>query len=321
MFKPKKRGREKLFEQAMLARKERPTKRRAVPGESEQLPWVSVSLWMAFLLVSGYVLLFSPMLMVQRVSIQGESVIPSEEYVNFVESNLDNAYFGIFKKRNYFLVPSKEIVGGILERYPLLSDVQVERQFPDTVSLLLREAPALLRWCSGGPCYGVRNGRAVLVPYSEDDRYASSRLSVIDESALIVQVDTVLPVESYLEVFRVTRDGLSRLIGGEVSSVATTPSRHSDELTLLTSEGWRLLVAVNRPAEVSLGALSVFLDEYKKDHPDRSGLDSIDLRVEGKVFYAESGQSTEEAEAKPGKDDLVTPPNKEDSKKKKKSGE
>lgn len=317
MFKVKKHGREKLFEQAMLARKERPTRRRMVPGEIEPLPWVSVSLWTAFALVGGYILFFSPALMIQRVSVEGESVVSLAEYEDFAKTSLEGAYLGVFKKRNYFLVPTRGIADRILERYPLLSSVTVERHFPNTLSLSLHEAPALLRWCSGGPCYGVRDGRAVSIPYSEDDRYASSRLSVIDESALPVQVGALLPVEPYLETFRIVRSGLARLTGREAPAIAATPSRHSNELTLSTGESWRLLIAIDRPAEESLGALSVFLDEYGKEHSDRSKLDSVDLRVEGKVFYAESGQPAEEA--KSTEDSPANPSNKEDAKKKKKS--
>ncbi len=317
MFKAKKRGREKLFEQAMLARKERSVRRRTVPGEAESLPWVPVSLWAAFSIVGGYILFFSPALMIQRVSVEGESVIPLEEYEDFAETNLEGKHFRVFDRRNYFLVPTNKIVDRVLERYPLLSDVTVERRFPDTLALSLREAPAILLWCSGGPCYGVRDGRAVSVPYAEDDRYALSRLSVVDESALPVQLGALLPVEAYLETFRIVRDGLTRLVASEVPPFATTPSRHSNELALTVEEGWRLLVAIDRPAEESLGMLHVFLDEYAKEHPDRSKLDSVDLRVEGKVFYAESGQPAEEA--KSIDTEPVVPPEKEDVKKKKKS--
>lgn len=141
---------------------------------------------------------------------------------------------------------------------------------------------------------------------------------MVDESALPVETGALLPVESYLETFRVARSNLSQLIAGGVSAVATTPSRYSRELTLSTDEGWRLLIAVDRPAEESLGALSVFLGEYGKEHPDRSVLESIDLRVEGKVFYAESAQPVQESDSSVEKENAPSS-GKEDSKKKKKS--
>lgn len=296
MFKAKKRGREKLFEQAMLSRKDRPVRRRVVSGERVALPWVPLSLWTAFSLVGGYILFFSPSLMIRTVTVEGESVIPRHEYQDFAESVLEGEYLGIFKKRNYFLVPTEEIANQILERYPLLSESVVKRDFPDGLTVLVREAPALLRWCSGGPCYGIRGGKAANIPYAEDDRYASSRLSVIDESALPVEIGNTLPVDPYLETFRSFRTGFGQLGAGEIVPIATTPSRHSNELSLSTSEGWRLSIAVNRPAEESLGTLQIFLAEYAKEHADRSRLISVDLRVEGKAFYIESGQSAEETE-------------------------
>lgn len=317
MFKGKKHGREKLFERAMLARREKVVRRRVVSGETVPLSWVSASLWLAFSLVGGYVLFFSPSLMIQRVSVEGESVIPLAEYQALVETELEGAYFGVFHRRNFFFAPTRRITERMLERYPKLSAATVSRHFPDRLTLTLNEAPVILRWCSGGPCYGIRDGRAAVIPFSEDERYESVRLSVIDESALPVQAGAPLPVEPYLESFRVVRDGLEQIIAGPVSVVATTPSRHSNELTLSTEEGWRLLVAVDRPAEESLGTLRVFLDEYAKEHADRAELESVDLRVEGRVFYAGSGQPTPEIIST-----VPSPTESEaaDMKKKKKSG-
>lgn len=295
MFKARKHGREKLFERAMLARKEKVVRRRMAPGETAPLPWVSVSLWAAFSLVGGYVLFFSPALMIQKVSVEGASVIPLIEYQALAETELEGAYLGVVSRRNFFFAPTGRITERVLERYPKLSAATVSRHFPDSLTLSLEEAPVILRWCSGGPCYGIRDGRAAVIPFSEDERYESVRLSVIDASALPVQIGAVLPVETYLESFRVARDGLERIIAGPVSAVASTPSRHSNELALSTGEGWRLLIAVHRPAEESLGTLRIFLDEYAKEHADRTRLESVDLRVEGKVFYAESGQPVSES--------------------------
>lgn len=294
MFKARQRSRKELFERAMFERKDRGVRRRTVPGETQSPRWVPVLLWVAFALVGGYILFFSPVLMVQRVSVEGESVISSAEYQAFVETALTGSYFGIFQKRNYFLIPTEEITVSLLERYPLLSAVRVHRRFPNSLTLSLHEAPAILRWCSGGPCYGIRNGVATMLPYAEDERYRASQLSVIDESALPVQAGAVLLVEPYLESFRSARDLLGRMMAGTVAMTATTPSRHSNEIALSTGEGWRLLIVVDRPVEESLGILQVFLDEYAREHTDRSRLESVDLRVEGKVFYVEkSGSPTE----------------------------
>jgi hypothetical protein len=125
------------------------------------------------------------------------------------------------------------------------------------------------------------------MPLSEESRYDTIRLSVIDESAPPVVMGGMLPVEPYLTTLRTAHENFSKLGIGSLSLTATTPSRHSGELTFSTGENWNLTLSVERPVEKSLGTLQAFLIEYAKEHADRSGLTSIDLRVEGRIFYAE----------------------------------
>lgn len=290
-FKAKKIDRGQLFKKAMLARREKIV-RRQPKGKNDggTLPWVSVLLWSSFLFVGGYIVFFSPALLVQEISVEGESIIPIEEYQAMIETELMGNYFGVLKKRNFFLIPTKHITEDVLQRYPKIAQLSLDRQFPDRLVVRLNEDPALLRWCSGGPCYSVRDGRAVAVPFADDVRYASVRLSVIDASALPVVIGEPLPIGPYLDTFFVLWKNLPKITAGAVDLVATTPSRHSGELQVLTGEGWKLLVSVERPADESLGALRLFLEEYAKEHSSRQRLSSVDLRVEGKIFYAEIGE-------------------------------
>ncbi len=318
MFTAKKPTREKLFEKAMLSRKDRIAPRRTAHSGVSRFPWVSVSLWSAFSLVGGYILFFSPALMVRGVVIEGERLFPSAEYQALVESVMENTSFGILEHQNYFFVPTDRIATSILNRYPHITNVSVEREFPDSVRVSLTESSSILLWCAGGPCYGVRAGRAVLVPFAEEERYDALRLSVIDESALpIVSGGDMLPVEPYLTSLRTAQEIFLKLGVGSLSPIARTPSRYSGELTFSTEEGWNLILSVERPAEKSLGTLRAFLAEYAKDHADRSRLASIDLRVDGKIFYAEKSTSVLEAFLP----DVAVVNDKSTEKKKKKSGE
>lgn len=288
MFRAKKPTREKLFEKAMLSRKDRVIRRRATSLEEGGFPWVSLPLWSAFSLVGGYILFFSPALMIQEVQVEGENILPAAEYRSVAESLMEGSSFGVLNRRNFFFVPTGQITTSILDQYPQMASVSVSRHFPASLRVKLTESDSILLWCSGGPCYGVRDGRAVLMPLAEDSRYDSIRFSVIDQSALPVALGEELhPVEPYLGALLSVKKNFLKLGVGGVASVARTPSRHSGEITLSTDEGWELMLSVLRPVEDSLGMLRAFLSEYSKEHSDRSALTSIDLRVEGKVFYAE----------------------------------
>ncbi|MFZ1627142.1 MAG: hypothetical protein WAT81_05065 [Candidatus Moraniibacteriota bacterium] len=317
MFTGKNQTRDHLFKKAMLPRRDRIVRRQSPHSERFHFPWVSASLWSAFSVVGSYILFFSPALMVREVIINGESILPLAEYQEVVDSVMEGSTFNVLSRRNFFFIPTDRIVADVLVRYPQLENVSVQRHFPDRLTLSFTESTALLLWCSGGPCYGVRDGRAIHMSFAEDSRYDSIRLAVVDESALPVTVGGELSVEPYLSTLRGIRENFSKLNIGTMSPVASTPSRYSGEITISVDEEWYLTFSVERPVENSLGTLRAFLTEYMKDHKDRSGLVSIDLRVEGKIFYTEKDGLIAETDP----DITGTAPEKKAETKKKKSGQ
>lgn len=295
MFTAKKTDRQALFKKAMLSREKRPPLRRGTvekPLRSSLLP--AVCLWSSFGIVSGYMLFFSPALSVETVEVHGESILPLSEYETFSRRMLEGRHFSILPKNNFLLIPIRSIENELRQQYPKLSRVSVQRTFPSTVKIFVDEAPLLFQWCSGGPCYSVQGGKAAMLAAAEDPRYDEIRLSVIDESALPVAAGGDLQVDAYFFSFSFFFRELSSVLPTRVTNQATTPSRHSNELALTTDEGWLIRIATDRGAESSLRALQLFLDEYAKDHPDRSNLAWIDLRVEGKIFFADTLKPTEE---------------------------
>ena len=317
MFTRKNPTRENLFKKAMLPRTDRMARRQTVRSEGFHFPWVPTALWLAFSFVGGYILFFSPALMVREVTIDGESILPQAEYRTVVDTAMAGKVFGILSRRNFFFIPTHRIVADVLARYPQLEKASLQRHFPDGLTLSITESPTLLLWCAGGPCYGVRDGQAVHRSFATDSRYDSIRLSVIDESALPITVGDELPVEPYLATLREVWEHFSKLNVGTVSPVASTPSRYSGEIALSVDEGWQLILSVERPVEKSLGTLRAFLAEYLKEHENRLGLVSIDLRVEGKIFYTEKDALRVEADSGV----VEAAPEKKVETKKKKSGQ
>lgn len=295
MFTSKKNSRGDLFKKAMLGRGKRTLTRRSQPsGEEHKVPLTAIFLWSAFGIVSGYMLFFSPALLITQVEVRGESILPLTEYETVGREWIDGHYLRIVPKRNLLLIRPRALESVLLERYPKLSRVSVHRVFPSTLQIYLDEAPLLLRWCSGGPCYTLRDGRAAILPGIEDTRYDSVRLSIIDTSARPVTVGADFPVNEYFETQSFLHQEFGRVVSTSLKQTAMTPSRHSNELMFTTEEGWSFFVATDRPAEPSLGALQVFLTEYAKDYPDRSDLSWVDLRIEGKIFYADRNREASE---------------------------
>ncbi len=304
MFTPKKNDRRTIFKKAMLVREKRAPLRRSVTEKTPLLSlWSAIFLWSSFGIVTGHMLFFSPVLSVETVEARGESILPLSEYEEFVRRSIEGRYLSVLPKNNFLLVPVRSIEDELRRQYPKLSRVSVQRTFPSTVRIFIDEDPLLLLWCSGGPCYGLRDGRSITLPTADDSRYDQVRLSVVDESALPVTAGENLPVNDYLSSFSFFFHELPAILPIRVRNQSSTPSRHSNELVFSTDEGWRIHIATDRPAESSLRSLQLFLDEYTKDHPDRTNLAWIDLRVEGKIFFADKSAPSEEALLKEEKKD------------------
>ncbi len=301
MLGSKKNGRQELFKKAMLSRGKRTAPRRTLTEEGGTSHfWPAFFLWSAFVIVSGYMLFFSPGLSVSLISVSGESILPLDEYEQYVHRSIQGSYLGFIPKNNFFLIPTKSIEQELSRQYPKISHVLVERQFPIGIRVMVEETPLLFRWCSGGPCYGFMDREMRLLPTVEDPRYEPAQLSIIDESALPVTVGTSVDVAAYFEALDFFYREALQYAGTTVRREARTPSRHSRELSLETDEGWLIQLSTERSPEASLRALQIFLDDYAKEHPDRTRLSHVDLRVEGKIFFSDRSEATLPIESEEG---------------------
>src|SRR4030042_1558852 len=75
---------------------------------SRCLFWI---LFLGFLGVCGYLLLFSPFLEVESVSVEGNNEIPPEQIIEKVNGVMGGKYLKYFSKRNFFLARKSAISG------------------------------------------------------------------------------------------------------------------------------------------------------------------------------------------------------------------
>lgn len=274
-----------LFHEALLPKEQKGIQRKKVIP-SGSFPWIVVFLWCFFGCSLGYVLFFSPWLDITEVKVSGESVIPWNEYETMVIQHLSDSSRWI-NHRNFFLFSLSLIEKDMLLIYPKLQSVRFTRVFPHTLTLTVHEFPYVFTWCSGGPCYVWRNGSLVNLPAAEDSQYDPYRLTIIDESSRPVKIPgedfDSLPFLVFADWRRLFSENHSLM---SIDPIATMPSRYADWLTFSTREGWYVFIPINQKPEVLQGVLEAFFAEFDSKHGNRKNLEWIDLRVEGKVFYA-----------------------------------
>lgn len=286
--------RQQLFREA-LSRESAKQKKNVDRGERfrSKFPYGVLVLWIAFFGILGYILLFSPFLVLSQITVISSGRVGAEEVQSVINPLLDTKRWFVFPARNFFVVPKTKITESLLTEYPLLESVRVERTFPNALEVITTERSKLLLWCSGGPCAMLdADERARVHEKSFQSRYDELRLSVVDTSALPFDIRAILPVREYLTYFSLLQGRFPEAAGIDLSLQATTPSRFSRELRVTTSEGWFLLVNIDIPFEETISSLQAFFEE-RRSQVSRPALISIDARVPGRIFFTEvnSGES------------------------------
>lgn len=278
--------RDKLFREA-LTREGRSAKQvDRLEHFRSHFPWGTLSLWTLFAGVLIYVLYFSPWLMLTQVSIQGAERVPLSRLEDTVETFLHERRFGWWSQRNFFALPESTLEQLLREQYPLLASAEIEKIFPSRLEVRVEERGHLLLWCSGGPCYMIdQDGLALTNERLLYTLYEPWRLSIIDTSALSIQVGQSLEIGEYLRAFEEFFERSEASLGTKVKPEASTASKFSRELRLQTEAGWTLLINVDVPVEDTLVALKTFLDHRSTTQTEASPLVTVDVRVPGRIFF------------------------------------
>ena len=96
----------------------------------------------------AYILLFSPLVALTDISVQGATTIPQNDVLAIVYTSSEGKVANIFSKRTFFFYPKKEIHQKLLETYPRIYAIESKRVFPDSGTLIIRERTPMLTWCS-----------------------------------------------------------------------------------------------------------------------------------------------------------------------------
>lgn len=241
-------------------------------------------LLVVFLTVAGYVLLFSPYLKIQAISIHGIKELDYDAVTAKTASVIQGKYLKIIPKDNYFLVSKRKMSKNLTEEFKKIKLVKIKKMFPGAISIEIKERDSLILWCSGGPCYIIdESGFA----YTSSDLDApevvqNNLIQIIDTSARPVEIGEKILNEEYVLYLLALREKIKKN-DLKVSEQWYTPSLVADEVEIETSYGWRVYFSSKINPDRALRTLKAFLDGEIDDKRER--LEYVDLRIENKVFY------------------------------------
>jgi cell division septal protein FtsQ len=241
---------------------------------------------LCFVGVVGYMLFFSPFLTIDEISIRNEENIDEESLRAAVAENLDGKYLNLAQKNNFILASKKNIKADLKNRFKRISDVEITKEFPNKITVEIKEVRAGLIFCGGDSCWVIDEKGNV---FAKAD-FVSNELGEQDMIILrninpknVAEEDVILEED----LVRFVMDLRSRLegdLGIMMKKEIMTPALISGDLRLETAEGWKIYFNKNLGVKKSFDMLKAIL-ERNIDRDKRANLEYIDLRVNNKAYY------------------------------------
>ncbi len=247
-------------------------------------------LWASFLGTLVYILCFSPFLIVEAVQVEAEGDAAVRDAVAAqAESLLDGRRYRVFPGRNLLLASPATLAAEIGRAFPETAEVRVERRFPHTLVVSFVPRAALLRWCSGGPCFLVDERGTV---FAGDERLLPDSplrvVTVVDESGEGLRLQGPAVDMALMRLALAIGPALHQDLGLETAGEYRVSAREADELKLPMSEGWTLLLDTRATAETVARHLRLFF-ERQVPAAERPNLEYVDLRIRDRVYYRMKG--------------------------------
>ncbi|MFA5777032.1 MAG: FtsQ-type POTRA domain-containing protein [Parcubacteria group bacterium] len=255
-------------------------------------------IFLLFAVSLAYILFLSPFLEIRKVYLEGTIELNREDVNNKINEVLAKKTLNLISRNNFILFPYSKIKSELLGGFKKISNVKIEKIFPDSIKVKITERKSLLIWCSAGPCFIIdENGYAYTgADFESEEIKQNNLLSIIDNSGKPVIMGEKILNDNYIKFAISLKDELDRETGIKVNSEYHTGSKMADEVKVKTEEGWEIYFSAVLPIEDSVRTLKTFLDK-EIDQGERSKLEYVDLRAENRAYYKfkdeESQNSTE----------------------------
>lgn len=243
-------------------------------------------LLVGFFGICAYLVFFSPFLYVDKITVEGNQDVSSQDISSTAERSLEGKYFNFLPRGNFFLASKRNINAVVKNDFNRLEVESIEKRFPRTISIKVTERKAELVWCSAGVCYFAdRNGLVYGgAAGTVEELRAGNFLVVVDDSAIPVEIGKTKINPEYIGYIEAAnamiRDDLKIGISGSYH----TPGMASREISVITGEGWILKISSEYSIDEAKKVIQM-LFEKDLNEETRKNLDYLDLRVKNKVYY------------------------------------
>ena len=233
---------------------------------------VIANLFFYFLLLSNY-------FQVKEIIITGENSNPSttsspkvsvKDLKLLVEKNIEQKIW-FFRTKSIFLVNLSEIRADLLKNFPQVAEIELQRDFPDALDVIIIERLAVAKWCQER-CFLIDNEGIIFEEISQNsNQYLKiESQNQIPDLSLGKKILEPELLNSILEIESKLKESL-KIPLEEISVVS------EERFDAKTSEGWQIYFNSKEDLDWQLTKLKAVLEE-EIPQERRKDLEYIDVR-------------------------------------------
>lgn len=130
-----------------------------------------------------YFVFFSNFFAIEKIDIKGNQTVSRESIEENIKSKSFSSVLGIFSENNYFLNNKEKTKENLLENFPEIETIAVEKKFPDILEVEITEKNPLILWCRMESCYYLDSeGIAFMAEDNENKIYKDRKfIKIIEE--------------------------------------------------------------------------------------------------------------------------------------------
>jgi hypothetical protein len=238
----------------------------------------SALLTIVILVSTAGLVLFSPFLQINEISVSGNEMIPAAEIQNFIRPEIEkNFSFGL-KSRSFLLVDPLLIKTRLREKFLLIDELSVKRLLPQSLMVEIKERKTVSLWCWETNCFALDKKGVIFEVASEGQ---AGLVIKSKQPKNEISIGKKVMEEKILEQILFIQQTMSQK--AKIEAREFTLFENDERLNAKTNEGWEVFFDLKGDVNWSLVELELVL-EKELPQEKRGSLEYIDLRF-SKVYY------------------------------------
>lgn len=231
----------------------------------------------------NYTVFFSSFLKIKNVKING---------------NIDNSnsILSLFTNKNILFLNIESIKNNLLGSLPI-EEINIEKNYPDTISINIKEVQPELIWItknkgyfidSYGKAYSDVSGNTIETSNLENynilrHKFIYNNIPIVyDKNNSLISLNKIFLTTEYISFIKKVYEDLNKKLNLNIIYYGISMNEYTLEAT--TSENWKIYFSFQDSVDKQLERLALVLKNQKGDGIDKI-VNYIDLRYGDKVFY------------------------------------